>query len=1011
MGAELTFTPPERTETTHTAGFFDSREEKTLAGALIGEVRDVFGKPKTEEARKSEARANDDYAHLIADTAAMIPRVRLLAAAGLRAAMLANPHEGLLQNGELGCFNALGGVALAQLSKFQTASFLSKQKTTKSLSLVAEASSNFGYGLSFGATRSSFDNRTWVDADGNNSLLTGLKNIATSALIGGVANIPAAMISNRTVRLFGPTMGESALERVAIGVASGAGSGAMFGAIDGALHGHTIGEIGLSMLDGMQLGAITGGTLSALPMVRSTSFREASQPQLKTGRDLQPDAQSPQAVQKFSRPLIDDGTFDTTKIQHLITKHEAALGFKEPLSQLGSGQLAMRLPKPIETMTQRLALPAGAPDKFQTTTEFLDALQIEQVKALRYDLLVPEPGMKSKFFQSLTTQPDKLSILIDKDYAQRLSEARAQKDGSSASSSSKLELANRALPEDVLRSVLRVPDRARLGTIHITDEFSLEDLAKRRVIELADPKSARWQTAASITVKSGETQLYRPSLKTVDADILHEQVHRTQEGLELKHQKDGIFARNIDGDQSIDTYDMARQLDPPVEASEYGYSKSIESEAELESKTFLSQNLAHFFEGAERAPIRFASIARRLSATINSARPENRSIDAQEMLARANYVEKHVIPGAVDKVINAIESGKAPDVVPLLGRLAFEPNAKANEILVDELAQGGKRMRIAATGLARMDWRGNLVTLQQVAEEVSGYQERAILVDDMLDAQKSPREAQALAAALAKAGSETKDLIIDVFERRHWFNSPEAVNLLAVPPELTNADAAEKIRYVLHQKAPQSNYENQSEVQSIHQQQAMALKLLRFNGNASDIPMLERLAVEERGGSHHLIPRTSHDALTAAAALQSPNPHQQFDYLKELARSNSELWDVATHVLTGEKADYPNEWTSVPEAEPLSDTLAPLSNQYMGLEIVAEGLKGLPDAESRQLWFDTVVPRLEQNNYIGTERNDIAFGSFAQELADLPELQSRITELMKRLPTPQPDAPEHISLY
>jgi hypothetical protein len=50
-------------------------KKKTLAGALIGEVRDAFGKPQNEEARKSEAKANDNYAHMIADTVAMIPQV------------------------------------------------------------------------------------------------------------------------------------------------------------------------------------------------------------------------------------------------------------------------------------------------------------------------------------------------------------------------------------------------------------------------------------------------------------------------------------------------------------------------------------------------------------------------------------------------------------------------------------------------------------------------------------------------------------------------------------------------------------------------------------------------------------------------------------------------------------------------------------------------------------------------------------------------------------------------
>jgi hypothetical protein len=923
--------------------------------------------------------------------------------------MLANPHEGLSQNAELGVFNAIGEAAMAKLSKSQTTSFLSKQTTIKSLPLMAEATSNFGYGLSFGATRSFFDDRTWVDSKGEVSLKTGLRDVVTSALIGGAANIPAAMVSNRTVHLLGPSLGESALARVAVGTVSGASSGAMFGAVDGALHGNSVTDIGTSMLNGVKLGALTGGTLSALPMVRSTLFEKFSQPQLKPINDSLPSAPPKEEVQSFARPLIGDGTFDTTKIQHLVAEHEATLGFKDPLSQARTSQPALKLPEPIETEIQRWHLPAGAPDNFQTTSAFFDALKLERVPALRFDLLTPEPGMNSKAFSFLPTRPDELRIVIDKDYAQRLSEGRALRDSAGRLSSSFLELANRAQPEDVLRSVLRVPDRGRLGTITMSDGLSLTDMMKRHVTGFADAESARWHTAANIKIKSGEINLFRTSVDTVDTDILHEQVHRTQESYELEHQKDSPFTTQMDGEQSIDTYAVARRLDGPVEASKYGCTEAKESEAELESITFLSQDLNQFFEGAERAPVRFASIARRLAATIDSAKPENRSIDEQEILARTNYVEKRVMPNVVDKVVDAIQSGEAPDGVPLLGRLAFEPNPKVNEILVNELAQGGKRMRIATTGLARMDWRGNIATLQHVAEQASEYKERMLLVNDMLNAQKSLSEAQALGAALSNAGSETKDFVNNVFQHRHWFNSPEAVDLLDVPPELSKADSAEKIRYVLSQQ-PEWNTDNSDQITAISKQKDVALKLLRFNGDASDIPMLERLAIEEKGGRHY-VSKASHDALAAAAVLHSSDPQQQFNYLTGLARSNSDLRDIAVHVLTREEADYPNEWTSLPEAKPLSDTLAPLTNHHMSLDIVSRGLKGLPDPASRQLWFDTVVPRLDQQNYIGSERNDIAFSRFAQELADLPELQSRIKELMQRLPKPDPDAPESVSTY
>jgi hypothetical protein len=216
-------------------GFFANRQEHTVTGALIGAVVDAFGAPQTEEARKQSAVANDEYAHLAADVIASIPQVKVIAAAGLRSAMLYDPNGSASDNAVSLGVNAAGGAALNKVMKIASAESALGRTTPahSSTPLLDEGLGHFLAGGAFGLTRSTFDTRSWLDEQGNLSALSGVRNIAISAGDSAFLNVPAGMLGSRVAQKLGAGLSDGILSRITTGTAAGASAGAVFGFVDG----------------------------------------------------------------------------------------------------------------------------------------------------------------------------------------------------------------------------------------------------------------------------------------------------------------------------------------------------------------------------------------------------------------------------------------------------------------------------------------------------------------------------------------------------------------------------------------------------------------------------------------------------------------------------------------------------------------------------------------------------------------------------------------------------------
>lgn len=256
------------------SGLVGDRKERTLAGAVVGRVRDAFSGDLTEEEKVKRAEGNDFVGTIAADTVAMMARRPVLG--GLARASMMADTKGDARDFALGfAKDGLEGVGLNYIGKIA-------QPGSKAYNFVGSKFGGFGIkqeialhagtGALFGALKAGSDPHAWRDQNGHFSFQSGLNNLTdwkkmgTATISGAVINVPAGMIGMRlakssTLSVANRT-GSETFGRVTGGVISGAGSGGVFGGLDGVIQGKSLSEIGQSTFDGMLIGGATGGVMT-----------------------------------------------------------------------------------------------------------------------------------------------------------------------------------------------------------------------------------------------------------------------------------------------------------------------------------------------------------------------------------------------------------------------------------------------------------------------------------------------------------------------------------------------------------------------------------------------------------------------------------------------------------------------------------------------------------------------------------------------------------------------------
>lgn len=423
------------------SGLVGDRKERTLAGSLVGRVRDAFSGNLTEDEKAKRAEGNDFVGTIAADTVAMMSKRAMVG--GLARATLLADTKGDARDFALGfAKDGLEGVGLNYIGKIaQPGSKAYDYAAGKfgGVGIKQEIALHAGTGALFGGLKAASDPHAWRDANGHFSFQNGLNNltdwkkIGTATLSGAVINVPAGMIGFRlakssTLSVANRT-GSEFLGRVSGGVISGAGSGGVFGGLDGIVQGKSLGEIGRSTFDGMLIGGATGGAMSGWHAFRpgeqapvtgesaETLPKDRAPVQERTSAQVQEKAlvqaeemlaasgeKKPDVVSQPSREKI------TYMLEDVLTPEQLNRAFEvydsvayQPSVKLGVRELnRLLIQQPsVELPIRRVKADSNMPETFATEAEFMkwtevhnEPARVYQIHGTETKIVIPEAYAK-----------------------------------------------------------------------------------------------------------------------------------------------------------------------------------------------------------------------------------------------------------------------------------------------------------------------------------------------------------------------------------------------------------------------------------------------------------------------------------------------------------------------------------------------------------------------------------------------------------------------------------------
>jgi hypothetical protein len=344
-----------------------------------------------------------------------------------------------------------------------------------------------------------------------------------------------------------------------------------------------------------------------------------------------------QAARSGSRGVSAKYDYEPPKQESAIDKYASTITEPDLSGKVESKQETLRftqsLPKPKIEERQFLVSIKG-PEEFTSADEYLKYGLEWQSKPTRVYVLDGD-----------------LEIVVPEDYAQKLDKVRNFREAVAAdptANRSTLEethlgpdkdLAERALPEDFISSIDRLPNKS-LVSLTLENEPNPEDSAHK--IRLHDP----FFTSAATTTQDGRVSFYRYDLNDqIDLDLGHEWAHPLKQRLPIDSR----------------LFDLACLAEKDgYQQRQYADSDAAENWAIHLGEQVLNPSDSEFRTFADKAPVRAVILGRVLRQTLEDAEASgNVNKEHQLWLARASDLQSR-LPAAQKSLLNTHNMSKDP---------------------------------------------------------------------------------------------------------------------------------------------------------------------------------------------------------------------------------------------------------------------------------------------------------------------------------------------------------------
>ena len=535
------------------ADVFSDRLEQTLGGATIGMARDLVSEAPTQMEKVQRAKENDGANLVVAETVAIIPKFNALTAGVTRATLLVNPHESVSQNAGSFALNVAEGAALNKVGKTMLPGSSVQAAIARNVGspLAREITTHLIVGGGFGAVKTGFDPKNWVDEQGKFAPGSLATKMVTGTTTGALLNVPAGMVGLRVMHGSMSLMAEKQVsQRIATtiaGAGSGYTSGALMGGIDAVTHGksfsETLGEMHFSgkvgMFTGGVLGASDNGKLTSnyrqivegVKRANTVSLQEKITPvageQLEPARPIRREVKSEVSGEEQNAVLERDKRSFTGKMDFQPRDYRVA-------------EMTERLKKPqVQTETIRVLKPGSTKVVFDSFSDFLKhtdpvdvqmrvyeveghsaRLAVEESLALKMDrvrnerLSLEYVGRKEVPYDRLS-QDDRRLISLEwsqtKDHEALLSRYLSPEDAKASVSAvrARMYLAQTRgkelpIPEDFVALMDESPNRSKIHRVDLLHRKNPEDPWTAQ--QFNDPNF----TSAASAAKDGTITFYMP---------------------------------------------------------------------------------------------------------------------------------------------------------------------------------------------------------------------------------------------------------------------------------------------------------------------------------------------------------------------------------------------------------------------------------------------------------------------------------------------------------------------
>lgn len=626
--------------------------EHTIAGKLFGCVQELYsGKPADKSDAEERARTNDGLAELAADTAAMVPGLKLWGAGALRAGLLIDPDAGLRANATSIALNLVEGMALQGCARLSHHTFTGLGKSSTLLNAGVSVPGLFAMGFTTGATKSIFHYDASTDSEFNVSkrLQTALAAGTTGGVIGVPAGIVGANIGQAGARSLAESGMPQRLSTMAISAGSGYASGAIFGAVEASRHGGSLWDIAVNAHESALIGSLAGGLTGGfvrLPLDTSLAPRLSEKNQLVARSSA-----SRSGLLDMPFPMIKP----LTAPEHVSLASESLL-----IPRINERPISERLKAlgPYQQSTTKFEVERPGfvcdPVRHKEQGDFIrDGIMLESVKVRVYSvrgtqLVVPEP-----YARELDTVLSYRQNAWKASDPSGLSPLEAHQANEAAARLVSHPFRDRAHPIDILPLLEEVPDLALARQVVISDRSYPYDKHLQMTFEPGT------QAAASASTDNVVT-FYKPDRVEALRDYMrHEWMHLLK------------FRTN---DQEGLAFQDAATLEDKKFISAYAKYNIEENWAE-HGTALLHPDPDVFHLVTDMAPIKTAVIARAAQKSMVASQttfiPEQ-ALYRRAVAERLAHMDRHVLPSAISAAKDAAIGGRdVPTVTAGIRLLSF----------------------------------------------------------------------------------------------------------------------------------------------------------------------------------------------------------------------------------------------------------------------------------------------------------------------------------------------------